>query len=245
MDPKNSRAITLAGAREQLARSIARLEGLARHASEVLARATKEKLELEARVLDLTARLEQERSLYDQREKLFLSDKVESKSASAQASELKREMKSLEAKHEQQALIMEEQLTSITRLESALSASAEQLTERNSRSSKELSEAATSLANLSQIEAKLAAVVKERDELKANLHQHEREEARWVLKLTKDEALRATKAIDAVLDRVNRVEASVHAQAEEQEMFANDARANDARANTATEPNSATASENH
>ena len=233
MDPKNSRAITLAGAREQLARSITRLESLARNASDVLARATKEKHELEARVQDLTARLEQERSLYDQREKLFLSDKVESKSASAQVTELKRELKALEAKHEQQELRMQEQLTEIARLESALNASAEQLsertvqlTERNSRSSKELSEAATSLANLSLIEAKLSAVVNERDELKAKLHQHEREEARWVLKLTKDEALRATKAIDAVLDRVNRFEASVHAQAEEQEMFGSDAPAN-------------------
>lgn len=241
MDPKNSRAITLAGAREQLARSIARLEGLSRHASEVLAHAAKEKHELEARVLDLTARLEQERSLYDQREKLFLSDKVESKSASAQATELKRELKALEAKHEQQELIVQEQHAAITRLESALSASAEQLTERNSRSSKELSEAATSLANMSQIEVKLAAVVKERDELKANLHQREREEARWVLKLTKDEALRATKAIDAVLDRVNRVEASVHAQAEEQEMFTNDARTNTAAETNSTE----TASQNY
>jgi len=123
MTPTETHEYTLSQSRERLARAISKFERLARDAAETIAGLRHEKAGAEKRLADLTALFSQERSNFEQRAALVDSVKTESEERAKSSEQLNTRL-------EEQERLMNEQLQTISQLESALETSSRELKER-------------------------------------------------------------------------------------------------------------------
>jgi len=205
MTPVESQETTLILSRERLARAIAKFERLARDASETISGLRQEKQGLERRLADLTKLVEQERSNFQQRAALLSSAKSETEERAKAADELNRRLMEQEG-------LMSQQLETIARLESQIEDNRRQfadLKEAEAESQHERSEWRT---KVEQLQSRLETVLGERDAMKSQLYQHEREEAQFALKMTPEDRDKAAKAIDSLLDQLATMETRVTPQ---------------------------------
>ena len=202
MTPGNTREITLNLGRERLARALSKIDRLSRDAIETITQLRLDKAELDARINDLHKRFEQERTNFEQRAILL-------QSVNSESEERARAFEELERAKSDQEIVIQEQLSVIATLKSELSgiglSQNEQLEhERELRGEMEKLQAANA-----SIEERLTAVTFERDTMKSQLYAREREDAQWALRLTAEEKIKATKAIDALIDQLASIESKV------------------------------------
>jgi chromosome segregation ATPase len=195
----NTREINLSLGRDRIARALSKIERLSRDAIETIAQLRTDKQELESRMSELTKRYEQERSNLEQRAALLNSVNSESEEREKSFKELS------EAKARQEHTI-QGQLATIAQLKADLSDRAvimnEQLeNERNLRA-----EAEEMRAKAASLEERLTATSYERDTMKSQLYQKEREDAQWAIRLSSEERNKATKAIDVLIDQLSELE---------------------------------------
>ncbi len=177
---------------------MARLDTLVRRAVETINLLKRDKQELTARVAQLDELLEQERSNTRQRDKLFQSNRSEVDHFAEEINELKTQRAG------QDSLIVE-QAESITKLEEELTEIATKLAEKEQLVI--ISEASS--RDQTELESKLNAAARERDEMRAKVYQFECEAAGWAVTLTKEDAKKAEKAVDVIIKRIDQVEKRV------------------------------------
>jgi chromosome segregation ATPase len=202
MTPAESHEVTLITTREQLARSIARLSRLASDATETIAHQRQEKQQLEKRVADLTKLTQQERSNNEQRESLIASFESE-------RAERAKEFGELEARLNDQERLLAEQLEAISHLETELANRAMQIREQQSTGTAWKREIEEWESKVQRLEVRLADVEAERDKLKKEFYEREREEAQYAVRMTQEGREIAAKAIDSLIDQLTVLETRI------------------------------------
>ena len=200
----NSREIVLSLSRERLARAVSKLDRLARDAAETIANLRQEKREIEARLADVTRLFEQERSNFAQRAALLQSVTNESEERAKSFDELN-------ARLNDQERLLNEQLETITRLESELGEGVVQLRERQKLEEAWQNELKEWKQKVEQAETRLKETASERDFMKAQLYQHEREAAHYAVRLSQEERSKAVNAIDTLIDKLSSIESRIEA----------------------------------
>jgi chromosome segregation ATPase len=202
MTPVESQETTLTLSRERLARAISKFERLARDAGETITALRQEKQGLDRRLADLTKLVEQERSNFKQKTALLTSFNLETEERAKTAEDLNRRLTEQEG-------LMTEQLETITRLESQLEQSSREFSKRDVLEAAGNQEMEEWRAKVSQLEGRLANTQSERDSMKSELYEHERQEAHFALRLTPEDRDKAAKAIDTLLDQLTVMETRI------------------------------------
>ncbi|MDP4200623.1 MAG: hypothetical protein Q8922_09355 [Bacteroidota bacterium] len=195
-------SVALNANREQLARALARLERLTRDAIETITHQRQEKHQLERRLSDLTKLVEQERSNFQQRESLLSSAKSETEERAKAFTELS-------ARLNEQERLLAQQLETIGRLESDLDTRAMQIREQESAEAAWRHELEEWSGKVERLEARLAETTAERDEIKKQFYEREREDAQYVVRLSQEDRTRAAKAVDALIDQLSILETRI------------------------------------
>jgi chromosome segregation ATPase len=188
--------------RERLARASARLERATRDAVERLANIRQEKQALERRLADLETLFAQERQNFEQRAALLTS-------VTAESAERTKAFDDLSCRLDDQERLMNEQLETISKLESELANRVVELRERQAVEEAWKVELAEWKAKVQQAEDRLAQASAERDSLKSIIYENERMAAQYVLHFTPEERDKASKAIDSLIQSLSAVESRV------------------------------------
>ncbi len=207
MTPTESREVVLGLSRERLARATTRFERLARDAAERIHNLKQEKQTLEKRLSDLESLFTQERQNFEQRASVLASVASESEERAIAFTDLN-------ARLTDQERLLNEQIGTITRLESELANRSTQLKEQQEVETLWQTELSESKAKTAQLEDRLEKISKEREAFRTRIFEDERMNAQYVLKLTSDDRDHAAKAIDALLDQFALMESRVLATEE-------------------------------
>jgi peptidoglycan hydrolase CwlO-like protein len=195
----SSRQTSLTKSRDRLARSIEKFERLAHDAIEHLELLREERNEFEKKFRDLQRQVDDDRANSKHNEKLYESLQEDLKSQQT-------EIDSLNAKRDEQQLILREQLQTIERLETELSGVSQKLNETDSSSSQRQSEVEELRTYIATLEERVARAGLERDELREQLYTRERDDSQWAVKLTADEQRKAEKELDKLVNRIDDIE---------------------------------------
>jgi chromosome segregation ATPase len=200
--PTESREVVLSLSRERLARAATRLERVTRDAVERIGHLRQEKQALEKRLTDLEKLFEQERSNFEQRAALLTS-------VTSESEERTQEYNELCSRLAEQERLLNEQLETIAKLESELSNHTLQLRDQQKTDSAWKKEIDQWKAKVEQIESRLEKTTTERDTLRTQLYETERESAQFVLRLTGEERDKAGKSIDTLIDQLSKIETRI------------------------------------
>jgi chromosome segregation ATPase len=198
----SSRQTSLTKSRDRLARSIEKFERLAHDAIEHLDLLREERNDFEKKFKDLQRQIEDDRANSKHNEKLYESLQDDLKSQQA-------EIESLNAKRDEQEVILREQLQTIERLETELSGLSHKLSETDSSSSQRSGEVQELRAFITALEERLTRTGKERDEIREQLYTRERDDSQWAVKLTADEQRKAEKELDRLVNRIDEIERQI------------------------------------
>lgn len=207
MTPTESREVVLTLSRERLARATSRLERTARNAAERITHLKEEKRALEGRLKDLEKLFSQERQNFDQRASLIESMKSENEERAKTFTEL-------ECRIDDSERLFNEQLATISKLESELAGRTFQIKDQQALETAWQAELNEWKEKSSQLEDRISKLSSERDELRSKAYDNERQNAQYALRLTADEKESAAKALDALLDRVTLLESKAIAVSE-------------------------------
>ncbi len=199
MTPTESREVVLGLSRERLARATTHLERIARDAAERIHQLKQEKQTLEQRLHDVETLFAQERQNFEQRATLLAS-------VSSESEERAKEFTDLNKRLADQERLLNEQITTISRLEAELANSALQLKEQREYETAWQSELDEWKTKTAQLEDRVEKISKERDAFRTRIFDDERMNAQYVLKLTSDDQGTAAKAIDSLLDQIAAME---------------------------------------
>jgi exonuclease VII large subunit len=205
--PTESREVVLGLSRERLARATTHLERIARDAAERIHQLKQEKQTLERRLHDLETLFAQERQNFEQRASLLAS-------VSSESEERAKEFTDLNKRLADQEWLLNEQITTISRLEAELANSALQLKEQREYETTWQSELDEWKTKTAQLEDRVEKISKERDAFRTRIFEDERMNAQFVLKLTSDDRDTAAKALDSLLDQISAMESRVLATEE-------------------------------
>ncbi|HZK76785.1 MAG TPA: hypothetical protein VFD13_07750 [Candidatus Kapabacteria bacterium] len=199
MTPTESREVVLGLSRERLARASSRLERVARDAAERILHLKEEKRSLERRLADLETLFAQERQNFEQRAALLAS-------VSSESEERSKEFLSLNVRLKDQERLLNEQIETISRLESELENRSSELQNRSALESARQAELAEWKAKVVQLEKRLESTGAERDALRSKTYEDERMNAQYALHLTPEDRDKAAKAIDSLIDQLSAIE---------------------------------------
>jgi len=197
--PTESREVVLGLSRERLARASSRLERVARDAAERILHLKEEKRSLERRLADLETLFAQERQNFEQRAALLAS-------VSSESEERSKEFLSLNVRLKDQERLLNEQIETISRLESELENRSSELQNRSALESARQAELAEWKAKVVQLEKRLESTGAERDALRSKTYEDERMNAQYALHLTPEDRDKAAKAIDSLIDQLSAIE---------------------------------------
>jgi chromosome segregation ATPase len=200
--PTESREVVLSLSRERLARATTRLERVTRDAVERITHLRQEKSSLEKRLVDLEKLFETERSNFEQRAALLTS-------VSSETEERTKEYNELCTRLTEQERLLNEQLDTIAKLEGDLSNRALQLRDQQHTESAWKKELDQWKAKVEQLESRLEKTTTERDTMRKQLYDAERESAQFVLHLTAEERDKAAKSIDTLVDQLSKMETRI------------------------------------
>jgi chromosome segregation ATPase len=198
----NSYEIVVSLSRERLARAVSKLDRLARDAAETIANLRQEKHDVEIRLADVTRMFAQERSNFEQRAALL-------QSVTSEADERKKSFDELNARLIDQERLLSEQLETIQRLESELGDESVQLRERQSIEQAWQSEAQEWKQKIEQLETRLKETAAERDTMKSELYERERENAHYAVRLSREDRDKAAQVIDTLLNQLSHIESRI------------------------------------
>jgi chromosome segregation ATPase len=196
---QDSRTEAIEAGRDKLARAMMRFDQLAHRATTSLATLTKENAELKARIRELADQIEQERTIAQQNEKLFSSNKSE-------AAQHKAELLKLTEQLTQKESNVSEQSLRATRLEEELTATLARLSEHENSEKEGQGKSKNNENQIRVLEERLAADAIELQNLSKLLREKERESATWALKLTAEDAKLASTSLDALLKKLDAME---------------------------------------
>ncbi len=199
MTPTESREAVLGLSRERLARACSRFERVARDAAERIVQLKAEKFTLERRLTDLETLFAQERQNFDQRAALLAS-------VTSESEERTKAFSDLNARLNDQERLLNEQIETISRLESELENRSSELRGQIATETAWQAELAEWKSKVANVEQRLEATTAERDSLRAKIYDDERMNAQFVLHLTPDDRDNAAKAIDLLIEQLSRIE---------------------------------------
>jgi DNA repair exonuclease SbcCD ATPase subunit len=205
--PTESREVVLGLSRERLARATTHLERIARDAAERIHQLKQEKQTLERRLHDLETLFAHERQNFEQRASLLAS-------VSSESEERAKEFTDLNKRLADQERLLNEQITTISRLQAELASSALRLKEQREYETTWQSELDEWKTKTAQLEDRVEKISKERDAFRTRIFEDERMNAQYVLKLTSDERDTAAKELDSLLDQISAMESRVLATEE-------------------------------
>jgi chromosome segregation ATPase len=205
--PTESREVVLGLSRERLARATSRFERTARDAAERINQLKQEKLALERRLHDLETLFAQERQNFEQRASVLAS-------VASESEERAKAFTDANARLADQEQVMNEQLATITRLESELANRASQLRDQKEMELAWQAELEEWKTTATQLEVRVQKISAEREAFRTKIMEDERMNAQYVLKLTPEDREHAANAIDTLLDQFAALESKVMATEE-------------------------------
>src|SRR6185312_728357 len=162
---------------------------LTRSAGDAIHALQQQKQEMITRVSELEELLDQERFNSTQRERLFESSQADVKARLA-------ELEALNLKREDQHELAKEQMDAIERLKGELESAQTAIDQYEAAQNKKDETESELKSQIRNLEERLTKVTHERDQLRADTYQNEREEAQWSLKFTEKDRRKAVEAID-------------------------------------------------
>jgi chromosome segregation ATPase len=199
---QDSRTEAIEAGRDKLARAMMRFDQLAHRATTSLATLTKENAELKARIRELADQIEQERTIAQQNEKLFSSNKSE-------AAQHRAELLKLTEQLAQKEFEVSEQSLRATRLEEELTATLARLSERENSEKEGQGKSKNNEKQIRALEERVAADAIELQNLSKQLHEKERESSSWAIKLSAEDSKLASTSLDALLKKIEMMEAKL------------------------------------
>jgi DNA repair exonuclease SbcCD ATPase subunit len=197
--PTESREVVLGLSRERLARASSRLERIARDAAERIVQLKAEKFALERRLIDVETLFAQERQNFEQRASLLAS-------VTAESEDRNKASRDLNARLNDQERLLNEQIETISRLESELEHRSEGLRNQNVLETAWQAELAEWKTKVTNLEQRILTTGTERDSLREKIYEDERMNAQYALHLTPDDRDKAAKAIDSLIDQLSSIE---------------------------------------
>lgn len=172
---------------------------MARDAAERIVQLKAEKFTLERRLTDLETLFAQERQNFDQRAALLAS-------VTSESEERTKAFSDLNARLNDQERLLNEQIETISRLESELENRSSELRGQIATETAWQAELAEWKSKVANVEQRLEATTAERDSLRAKIYDDERMNAQFVLHLTPDDRDNAAKAIDSLIEQLSTIE---------------------------------------
>lgn len=198
---ENHEAVLIAS-RERLARASAHLERLTRDAAETILHQRQEKEQLERRLAEMGKLVEQERSNFEQRAALLTSVTSETEQRAKAFDELS-------ARLNDQERLLSEQLETIATLESELSDRAMQLREQQGIEQAWRREIDEWKSKVEALESRLEETARDRDSLKGQFYEREREDAQYSVRWTADQRDHASKMLDSLMEELTVLETRI------------------------------------